>query len=177
MKICAFTGHRPGRFNFRNEQDDLCVRIKASIAAVLRQLYIERGVRNVFTGGALGADMWAAEEALLLKEEYPDLEHTCVLPFDGHTQRWPNAETQRLDTILAKSNCVPPLFKAYTPEAYRIRNQWMIDRADFLIAVYDGIALASSGTGQTVRMALEKEIPIVFIDPDKAEIFRMKWEV
>ena len=68
--VCAITGHRPSRFKFKYSEDyALCKKIKASMLEVFRKLHDEKEVRRFYVGGALGVDMWAAEQILRLKEQ------------------------------------------------------------------------------------------------------------
>ena len=73
---CVITGHRPTRFKFKyNEKDKRCQRIKKCLQEQLIRLY-NQGVRCFWVGGAMGADMWAAEILLRMKEQqtYQDVE-------------------------------------------------------------------------------------------------------
>lgn len=61
--VCAVTGHRPSRFKFKYSEDyALCKKIKANMLEVFRKLHDEKEVRRFYVGGALGVDMWAAEQ-------------------------------------------------------------------------------------------------------------------
>ena len=76
---CVITGHRPTRFKFKyNERDKRCQRIKKCLQEQLIWLY-NQGVRCFWAGGAMGADMWAAEILLRMKEQtaYQDVE-LCI---------------------------------------------------------------------------------------------------
>ena len=67
---CAVTGHRPSRFKFKYAEDySLCKKIKKTMREVFQKLHDEESVRRFYVGGALGVDMWAAEEILRLKEQ------------------------------------------------------------------------------------------------------------
>ena len=66
---CVITGHRPTRFKFKyNEKDKRCQRIKKCLQEQLIRLY-NQGVRCFWAGGAMGADMWASEILLHMKEQ------------------------------------------------------------------------------------------------------------
>ena len=68
--VCAITGHRPSRFKFKYSEDySLCKKIKANMLEVFRKLHDEQEVSCFYVGGALGVDMWAAEQILRLKEQ------------------------------------------------------------------------------------------------------------
>ena len=67
--VCAITGHRPSRFKFKYSEDyALCKKIKANMLEVFRKLHDEKEVLRFYVGGALGVDMWAAEQILRLTE-------------------------------------------------------------------------------------------------------------
>ena len=57
-----------------------------------------------------------------------------------------------------------------TTSDYKKRNYYMVDHADFLLAVYDNNRKLRSGTGQTVNYALKQNLRIIFLHPDTAEI-------
>ena len=62
-------------------------------------------------------------------------------------------------------------FKSRTEyDAKSARSYYMVDHADFLLAVYDNNRKLRSGTGQTVNYALKQNLRIIFLHPDTAEI-------
>ena len=101
--VCAITGHRPSRFKFKYSEDyALCKKIKANMLEVFRKLHDEKEVRRFYVGGALGVDMWAAEQILRLKEQpgYEDIELVVALPFVGHDAKWDQRSKRRMEFIL-----------------------------------------------------------------------------
>ena len=68
---CAFTGHRPHKFPWKdNETDPRCVALKETLAVQIAML-AGAGVTEYFTDGADGTDCWAAEIVLSLREKIP----------------------------------------------------------------------------------------------------------
>ena len=67
---------------------------------------------------------------------------------------------QDIDKILKNADIIVP----------KKRNYYMVDHADFLLAVYDNNRKLRSGTGQTVNYALKQNLRIIFLHPDTAEI-------
>lgn len=67
-------------------------------------LHDEEGIFRFYVGGALGVDMWAAEQLLYLKEQpgYQDIELIVALPFEGHDSKWDAMSKQRLQIIIHK---------------------------------------------------------------------------
>ena len=55
----------------------------------------------------------------------------------------------------------------YTPDCLRKRNRYMVDRADIVLAVWNG---SPSGTGQTVWYARETGKPVWILRPDTLEV-------
>lgn len=174
---CAVTGHRPSRFKFKYSEDySLCKKIKANMLEVFRKLHDEKEVRRFYVGGALGVDLWAGELILRLKEQpgYEDIELVVVLPFEGHDAKWDERSKRRMDFLLRMcSDCVV-IGKEDCRESYIKRNCYMVDHADYLVAVYDNERNLRSGTMQTVRYAEEQGRTIRYIHPDTAVIY-LRW--
>lgn len=170
---CAVTGHRPTRFRFKyNEDYSLCKKLKRSMLEQFKKLYDEQGVRRYYVGGALGVDMWAGELILRLKEQsgYGDIELVVVLPFEGHDAKWDERSKRRMDFLRQMcSECVV-IGTEDCRESYIMRNCYMVDHADHLVAVYDNERNLRSGTMQCVRYARKKQVPVILIHPDTAMV-------
>ena len=173
-KVCVITGHRPTRFCFKyDEKNNGCKRIKKRIRDQLMLLY-EQGVRQFWVGGALGVDMWAGEILLRLKEqpEYREIRLMIALPFEGHDEGWIEHNRRRMAFLIRHSTQTVIVGQKDAPPAvnYRRRNEYMVDRADYLLAVYDNDRSIRSGTGMTVRLAEKKGLPITLIHPDTGKV-------
>ena len=173
-KICAITGHRPNRFKWKyNENNNGCKRLKRRLKEQFALLY-DQGVRRFYIGGALGVDLWSGELLLELKEqpEYSDIELALALPFAKHDADWDNRSRHRLSVLRQRSTEVVIVGNTENPSAvnYKLRNQYMVDRADCLLAVYDNDRSLRSGTMQTVNYARKKGLPITLIHPDSAVV-------
>ena len=174
VKSCEITGHRPQRFRFKyDENNNGCKRIKKRIRDQLILLY-EQDFRQFWVGGALGVDMWAGEILLRLKEqlEYREIQLMIALPFEGHDEGWIEHNRRRMAFLIRHSTQVVIVGQKDAPPAvnYRRRNEYMVDRADCLLAVYDNDRSIRSGTGMTVRLTEKKGLPITLIHPDTAQV-------
>ncbi len=174
IKRCAVTGHRPTRFRFKyDENNNGCKRIKKRIRDQLMLLY-EQGFRQFWVGGALGTDMWAGEILLRLKEQpdYNEIQLMIALPFEGHDASWEERSRRRMDFLIRHSTETIIVGQKDAPPAvnYRRRNEYMVGRADCLLAIYDNDRSIRSGTGMTVRLAEKKGVPITLIHPDTGKI-------
>ena len=173
-KVCAITGHRPTRFKWKyNENNNGCRRLKRRLKEQLAALY-DQGIRRFYIGGALGVDMWSGELLLELKEqpEYSEIELVLVLPYAGHDADWDKRSRYRLSVLRQHSTEVLVAGSTENPPAvnYKLRNQYMVDHADCLLAVYDNDRNLRSGTMQTVNYARKKGLPITLIHPDSAVV-------
>ena len=101
---CAFTGHRPHKFPWKdNEADPRCIALKETLAEQIATL-AGAGVTEYFTGGADGVDCWAAEIVLSLREKNPALKLRCVLPHEGQADRWSSSARERYHSILKRAD-------------------------------------------------------------------------
>ncbi len=172
MYTCAITGHRPTRFKFKyNENDSRCKRLKKCLKEQFMELY-GQGVRRFLVGGALGVDQWSGEILLKLKlePEYSDIELVVVLPYPGHDERWDERSRKRLAFLIEHSTEHITVGQTAWRDSFIRRNRYLVDRADYLLAVYDNERSIRSGTGATVHYADTKNLPIIFIHPDTAKV-------
>lgn len=172
-RACAFTGHRPFRFVFKDDENHpLCRKIKAAMADACLTLIREQGVRRFISGCAVGVDQWGAEAVISLRAQYPDIRLVCAAPFPDFVAKWTPEQKQWLRRIWDTADEKGFIRRAYSPEVYFERNRFMVDRAKHLIAVYDRESASRSGTGQTVRYAQGLDRRILYIHPDTGEISR-----
>lgn len=168
IKSCTFTGHRPIRFSFGYDEDDeKCTHLKLIIA---RQIYklIENGVSVFYSGMAQGVALWGAEIVLSMKRQYPNIGLIAVLPCETQANKWSFEQREKYFNVLAKCDDVIILNAHYTPQCMLECNCYLIDHANYLLAVYDGGA--KGGTANTIRYAREKKRKIIIICPDTHEV-------
>jgi uncharacterized phage-like protein YoqJ len=164
--ICAFTGHRPQHLPFgTNEADPRCAALKKCLRAQIEKL-IEMGVTHFISGMAIGVDMYAAEIVLDLKATYPDITLECAFPCETQAVKWPEPLRERYYNIAAECDKETMLQTHYTADCMLKRNQYMVEQADIILAVWDG---RPSGTGMTVRYARERHKPVWIINPKTLE--------
>ena len=167
---CAFTGHRPTRFSFKyDETHPACIELKKVLAEHIDFLY-RQGITDFYTGCALGIDLWAGEIVLALMELHPEIKLHCVVPFATQDQKWTPEQKARYRALLDRSYDVIMTQEEYSKDCYYIRNRYLVDHADVVLAVYDMNANKRSGTGYTVHYAQAQNKPIIAIDPDDFHI-------
>lgn len=170
-KTCCFTGHRPQNLPFRfHEQDARCILLKDKLRQLILKKIKEENVTYFISGLALGVDLFAAEIVLELSQKRPGIYLEGVIPCMNQTERWNATQKKRYSGILEKCVLTSVLQETYTPDCMRKRNQYMVDHADCMIAVWNG---KPSGTGNTVLYAQQKGIPITVLHPESLRIVQL----
>lgn len=161
-KVCAFTGHRPGKLPFYGESDISCLRLMGELHRQV-EIAVRGGYRNFISGMAVGVDQWAAVSVLDLKRFYPDISLYAALPSPSQPDRWFEWQKERYFDLLSSCKRVYAAGRQYSPACPNIRNAFMVKHADLLIAVYDG--KTPGGTQNTLKMAEKKGINVVVLSP------------
>ena len=169
MKVCTFTGHRPHKFPWKFDEGDMrCQRLKQNLTKAILSA-IADGYDYFIAGGALGVDMWAAETVLKYRDIY-GLSLEIAQPFAGFNEKAEDGYAKRQQYILANADKVTIVSSVDDfKNAYRKRNQYMVEQSSRLIAVFNAKQIYS-GTAQTVRMAQKANLEIVHLDINSADI-------
>ena len=171
-KSCAITGHNPQRFKFKyNEEAPLCRSIKTAIAEQIKTLY-SKGIRGFYVGCAVGVDTWAAEIVLDLKQqtEFSEMELFCAIPFSDHTEKFTAGQKKRYENILSRCANKEVINRHYSPTAHKRLNYFLVDKSEYIIAVYDQDKSERHGLGQMMNYAMKNNRQIIYIHPDTAHI-------
>lgn len=176
-KKIALTGHRPSKLLPEGEKWDLSHPLIVNYGKAIRRELLKQAGFNTDTqtwdmeqpvqlisGMALGIDTIGALVLIRLKTQFPDLFFLeCAIPCAKHESLWPQSEQKRYHEILEKADDVTHVSKkTYDNTCMQRRNEYMVDEADVILAVWDG---SKSGTGNCVVYALEKGKPITLIEP------------
>lgn len=98
-------------------------------------MHDEEGIFRFYVGGALGVDMWAAEQLLYLKEQpgYQDIELIVALPFEGHDSKWDAMSKQRLQIIIHNATKCIVIGQSGTTSDYKKRNCCYGEKVGFAV--------------------------------------------
>ena len=163
-KTCCFTGHRPDRLPWgENEDDPRCARLKNRLGQLIEDAYAA-GIRHYICGMARGIDLYCAEAVLALREREADVTLECARPWEGQADRWPETERERYQSILERCNFETLVQHSYDRYCMTRRNRYMVDRSSRIIAVYNGVP--KGGTSQTLSYALKKGLDTYILDPE-----------
>ncbi len=150
---CAFTGHRPERLGIPEETAVAWLEKEIRKAA-------EEGCTQFITGMQRGVDLWAAEAVLKLKAEGKPVRLIAAIAFRGMENRWESDWKKRYHRIRCSADEVHYISGKPVRTAFFQRNNWMVDHASCLIAVYTG---APGGTKETIEYAKSKGMQVVSI--------------
>ena len=145
-RVLAATGHRPDKLG--GYGDDVSRRLQRLAFGYLQQERPER----VIVGMALGWDQAVAEAALEL-----GIPFTAAIPFEGQERRWPPESRGRYARLIEHAAAVEIVCDYPGAKAMQRRNEWMVDRADKILALWDG---SWGGTFNCVQYARRVGRPI-----------------
>jgi len=93
-----------------------------------------------------------------------------VVPAEAYREGLPDAARPQYDELYRRASRVHHCpRRESTAEAHMAASRFMVDRADHLIAVWDGEpARGYGGTADAVRYARERGVPIAVVWPDGA---------
>lgn len=138
MKVVAVTGYKPFELGvFSNDHPGISY-IKKAIHQRLLSL-LEEGLEWVMISGQLGIELWAAEVVFDLQLEYPDLKLAVFTPFLEQEENWKENNREYYEFILSQADHVDSITKRKyeSPEQFRLKNQFFIEKSDALLAMYD----------------------------------------
>lgn len=158
----CFTGHRPQSLPYGfDETHPACVKIKHQLRRLIVELIEKKNVVHFISGAALGVDTWAAEIVIELKDEYSNITLEAAVPCRSQADRWNSAAKERYNRLLSLCDKVTLISEQYTADCMMKRNRYMVGNSNYLVAVWNG---KPSGTGNTVKYAMENGKEVYYID-------------
>ena len=97
-----------------------------------------------------------------LKSRYKGIILEIAIPCESQAEKWTEEQRDRYFDIASKCDKETLIQHHYTADCMHKRNRYMVDQADFIIAVWDG---RPSGTGKTVQYAQRQGKPVTIINP------------
>lgn len=143
----AFTGHRPPKLG--GYESAAINRVKTFAYDYLKKA----SPKKVISGMALGWDTAVARAAIKLK-----IPLIAAVPFAGQESKWRLRDQEMYRYLLQYASIVHVVSPdGYSPEKMQIRNQWMVDNCDVLVALWNG---SDGGTANCIEYAQGKK-PVV----------------
>jgi len=188
MKTICFTGHRPDKLKRGYDLESFSYQ---KLRGILRNKIVEvindaidnqdeKEFKFIF-GGAIGVDQLSFSICEELKQEAKEYE-ACIIklelaiPFQKQASKWfkQNVDTyerqkQQADILTFVDTVEGYKFKGvpvgeYHPAKMQLRNRYMCDKTDKIIAVWNG---SKGGTANCVNYAKKQGKQLIIIDPDE----------
>lgn len=141
--IVAATGHRPGKLG--KWRSDLQYALNEFAVRSLGQIR----PTGVISGMAQGWDQSVAIACVRL-----GIPFVAAIPFEGQESRWPKSAQREYRQIIQSASAVHICSSGEDVLwSFRERNQWMVDNAQGVVALWDGTR--SGGTFDMITYAQE----------------------
>ena len=145
--IVGFTGHRPK--SLPGTYSSSTYLALYDTANFLLSYYRPQAV---ISGMALGWDSAVAKCAI-----DREIDLIAAIPFNGQEKRWFKADRDRYLQLLNRASHVEIVGgDNYSPQTMQLRNQWIVERCDCLIALCNR---ATGGTANCINYALSLNRP------------------
>ena len=122
-KSCTFTGHRDLGEDFS----------PSKMKKIVKQA-IKNGIETFYCGMAMGFDLLAGEYLAKQKKSNPQLRLIACVPCYGQEKYFSDKDKKRYVDLLKKSDEQIVLADHYFNGCMQIRDKYMAERADILIA-------------------------------------------
>lgn len=163
--VVAVTGHRPDKLYGYDLSDIRYMFLMSEIKKYLKSVNCTEAI----TGMALGADLIFTQAVLELKAEGMDIKLTCAIPCKNHKAKWvKSAWTDLYDKVKKEAdNVVIVCDMPYNGFVMQQRNQWMVDRCDNVLAIFNGTA---GGTKNCIDYAIKEKRNVAVLNPYTYEL-------
>lgn len=161
-KKCCFTGYRPQKLPYLQKEDSAEYQRLYRLLTKLIQRAADGGYDYFISGFAEGVDLIAAKIVLTLKNSGCDIELEAALPGMNQARYWTAAQKGVYYRLLDQAdhkNCLEQKMSRYSCLK---RDEYMVDQADLVIAVFDG---KKGGTAYTLNYARQKKRSLWIVDP------------
>ncbi len=158
--VVSVTGHRPDKL-FGYDIHDIRYFL---MVQRMKNYLVNVKCTEAVTGMALGVDLLFAQAVLMLKDEGSKIKLHCAIPCQNHKAKWGNSDwTIKYDEVLQRADFVKTVCeRPYDRFVMQIRNEYMVDLSDRVLAVYNG---SSGGTKNCIDYAIKKGKKVDIIDP------------
>lgn len=146
MMIIAATGHRPDKLGGYD------VKTRLALGGLATEYLSRERPDKVIVGMALGWDQAVAAACVAL-----GIPFIAALPFKEQANRWPEEAQRRWQELIGAADKVEIISTFGHARAMQQRNEWMVDRANKMVALWNG---DWGGTFNCVKYAQKRGVPI-----------------
>lgn len=140
MTVVSATGHRPDKLG------GYSTAARVRLTRFAESVIPSYSPTEFVSGMALGWDTACALACLSL-----GVPLVAAVPFEGQESRWPEESQRLFRWILSRASRVVVVSPGgYAAFKMQVRNQWMVDNCDRILALWDG---TSGGTSNCIAYA------------------------
>ncbi|RSK29337.1 DUF1273 domain-containing protein [Bacillus sp. HMF5848] len=138
MKVFVITGYKSFELGIFNQKHEAIKYIKKAIKNELLTR-IDEGLEWVVISGQLGVELWTAEVAIELRENYPHLKLAVLTPFMDQESKWNENLQEYYHSILHEADFVETITnRPYEgPWQFKAKDELLLSKSDGSIIVYD----------------------------------------
>lgn len=156
--IIAGTGSRPpslGGYKLPNP-------IYCYVCQETEKILLNLKPDKIISGMALGYDQYLANIAIKL-----NIPFIAAIPFQGQDVKWPDSSRRIYNKLLTKAAEIVIVSEpGFSAKKLQIRNEWMVDHCDILLAAFDG---SIGGTRNCVNYANSINKQVIRIDTNNVK--------
>lgn len=173
VKVIAVTGYKSHELGIFDEKH---VGIKYIKKVLKKRLisFIEDGLEWVLISGQLGVELWCGEVVIELKHQYPQLRLAVLTPYYNQEKNWNELRKEQYNNVLQKADFVDSITKREyeNPSQLKLKNQFIIEKSDGLLVLYDDDKDGSPSYYLTYAKARNENgnYEIFYIFPDEIEL-------
>lgn len=154
---CCFSGSRPEKLGFDWQREPYFLEVlRTDLRGAIRHA-IDLEYSRFITGMSRGFDLWAAEEVLALRREFPHIELICALPFLGMEARWEPYWRDLYTQAHENSEYEVHMSDRFMAGCYHARDNYMVQQSSRIICWNNGTL---GGTSYTCNYAARRGITI-----------------
>lgn len=156
-KSCCFTGHTISKL--KTDEATIKKQLKEKI-----EISIKEGFDTFITGMATGVDIYAGEIVVEIKQSNPEIKLIAAIPWEGQADKWDEEWKEKYNVLLShcdEKEIINKNCEGYHRWFYHVRDRWMVDHSDRVIAFYNG---TPGGTKYTIDYAVKKGKELIIID-------------
>lgn len=146
MTIIAATGHRPNKLGGYGQH------VRSRLTNLAIEHLRNKQPEKVISGMSLGWDQAWAVGAITL-----GIPFIAAVPFEGQESMWPEESRVRYHRILERAAEVVVIASSFSSRAMQQRNAWMVDHADEIAALWNG--MIGGGTANCIAYVTKREKP------------------
>lgn len=111
-----------------------------------------------------GIDTYCCEAVLRLRKEWDDVVLEAAIPCRTQAQRWKARDQERYRRLLAQCDLKTLIQPNYTPGCMLRRDRYMVQRADYVIGVYDGSSQGGTRRPWPMRWGRSVKFGVINLD-------------